>query len=250
MKIMGLRAAPGAVTAALLVAGCAAGSSGAASPPSSAGVSPASSAPASSAPASAGPPPAAAKLVKLVNAAVAKATSAHIVAAFSQGRRNVAVNLSLTRANDMFGEVALRNQPMTVLVTQGRTYIKITAASRKAVGISSAFCVLMCGKYIKITAGQSRNFFGGGLSWSTWLGPSTSIPGLRYIRTVTVSGQPAWQMSAHGNTAYIAAQGPPYPLRVVRGSSDRIDFTQWNSATIPPPPPASQVIDPSKLKHI
>jgi hypothetical protein len=64
---------------------------------------------------------------------------------------------------------------------------------------------------------------------------------------VTVNGRPAWQMRASdGSTVYVAAQGPPYPLRLTKGPS-RIDFTQWNSVTIPPPPPASQVVDLSQL---
>jgi len=66
---------------------------------------------------------------------------------------------------------------------------------------------------------------------------------------VTVNGQPAWQMRLHdGSVAYVAAQGVPYPLRLMKGS-DRIDFTQWNAVTIPPPPPASQVVDLSQLEH-
>jgi len=51
-----------------------------------------------------------------------------------------------------------------------------------------------------------------------------------------------------GSVAYVAAQGVPYPLRLMKGS-DRIDFTQWNAVTIPPPPPASQVVDLSQLEH-
>jgi hypothetical protein len=52
--------------------------------------------------------------------------------------------------------------------------------------------------------------------------------------------------ASDGSTVYVAAQGPPYPLRLTKGPS-RIDFTQWNSVTIPPPPPASQVVDLSQL---
>jgi hypothetical protein len=44
----------------------------------------------------------------------------------------------------------------------------------------------------------------------------------------------------------VAAQGPPYPLRLTKGPS-RADFTQRNSVTIPPPPPASQIVDLSQL---
>ena len=47
----------------------------------------------------------------------------------------------------------------------------------------------------------------------------------------------------------MAAQGTPYPLRMVKGP-DRIYFTQWNSAAIPPLPPASQIVDLSQLEHL
>ena len=70
------------------------------------------------------------------------------------------------------------------------------------------------------------------------------------VRTVTVNGQRAWQMSvSSGGTAYVAARGTPYPLRMVQGP-DRIDFTRWNSVVIPPLPPASQVVDLSQLENL
>jgi hypothetical protein len=73
---------------------------------------------------------------------------------------------------------------------------------------------------------------------------------MHYVRTVTVNGQPAWEMSVSGQgTAYVAARGTPYPLRMVKGP-DRIDFTQWNSAAILPLPPASQIVDLSQLEHL
>jgi hypothetical protein len=85
-----------------------------------------------------------------------------------------------------------------------------------------------------------------GMDMSSLLGQA-SASRLTYVRTVTVNGRPAWQMRASdGSTVYVAAQGPPYPLRLTKGPS-RIDFTQWNSVTIPPPPPASQVVDLSQL---
>ena len=43
----------------------------------------------------------------------------------------------------------------------------------------------------------------------------------------------------------MAAQGTPYPLRMVKGS-DRVDFTQWNSAAIAPcRPPARSLTSAS-----
>jgi len=231
------------LVAAMLVAACGANSGASSSAPSSASV-PAGS----SVPAAAGSPPAGAVLARQMNSAVAKATSVHIRAALSQGGNPVTTDLSLTRANDMYGQLVYKNAPLTVLVTQGHTYIKVTSATLKALGLPSAACVLMCNKYLKMTAGQSQRMTGG-LGWSSTVGSLNSILSLHYAGPATVNGQPAWQMHAGTGAIYVAAQGPAYPLRIVT-ASDRVDFTQWNSVTIPPPPPASQVVDISQLKHL
>lgn len=238
-------AGPAAVVAAMLVAACGTGSSGTAASSSSSSSASATA----SAMASAGPPPAAATLDRQLNSAVAKATSVHVTAAISEGGSNVSLNVSLTRSSEFYGQVTYQNRPVTVLVTQGRSYIKVSAAVLKTLALPSSVCALMCNKYLKMSGAQSKSILGG-LGWQTLVGgPSASVPHLRYVRTVTVNGEPAWQMKSGLGTVYVAAHGTPYLLQVTNGS-DRIDFTQWNSVTIPPPPPASQVIDPSQLKHL
>ena len=229
MKIMRWWAMP--VTAAtMLMAACGGGSSGTSTSP-------------------AGSPPAA--LAQQINSAVAKATGVHVAAVVSQGGGTVTMDLSLTRANDVYGQMSYKGAPFTVLVTHGHTYVKVTGAALKTLGLPSAACVLMCNKYLKMTAGQSKGMTGN-LGWSSMVGgPSNTLPHLHYVRTTTVRGQPAWQLRAGRiGTVYVAAQGPSYPLRVVSPSgSNHIDYTQWNSVTIPPPPPASQVVDLSQLMH-
>jgi hypothetical protein len=245
MKIRHWGAVVAAIMATLLVAACGGGSSGAASTlrPSEGGST------ASGAPTAVGSPPAAATLVRQVNSAVANARSVHITATVTQGGSTVGLNANLTRSNDMSGDIIYKNQPLTVLVRNGRAYIKVTSGAAKVMGLPSAACVLMCGKYLEMTASQSKSMLSG-LDWSSILGPSSSVPQMHYVRTVTVNGQPAWEMSVSGEgTAYVAAQGTPYPLRMVKGP-DRVDFTQWNSAAIPPLPPASQIVDLSQLEHL
>jgi hypothetical protein len=245
VKILRWWAAPAALVATTLVAACGTGSSGTASSPSSSS----STSAAASAPASAGPPPAAAALAKQVNSAAGNASSVHITAALAQAGNNASLNFSLTRSNDTYGQITSKNRPVTVLTTHGHTYLKVTAAALKAMGLPSAVCSLMCDKYLKMSGAQSQNFLSG-LGWSDLVGSSSSLPRLRYVRTVTVNGQPAWEMSvAGGGTIDVAAQGTPFPLRIVKGA-DHVDFTQWNSVTIPPPPPAKQVVDLGQLQHL
>jgi hypothetical protein len=227
-----------AVAAVLLVAGCSGGSSGTAT---TGGSSPASVA------ASGGPPSNVAALHQQVKTAMTKATSVHISAVVSQGGSKVSVNMSMTRSGDMSGTMSADQKPVNVLVTQGHTYLKVSSDLLKSQHLPSAACALVCGKYLKMPNGQAKGMLNG-LDMPSLLG-QVSVPKLTYVRTVTVNGQPAWQMHASdGSTVYVAAQGPPYPLRVTKGAS-RADFTQWNAVTIPPPPPASQVVDISQLEQ-
>jgi len=236
MKALRWSAGSAAVVAALLVAGCSGGSSGTVT---TGGSSPASVA------ASAGPPPDAAALGKQVKSATAKAASFHILAALTQGGSKVSMNMSLTRSGEMSGTMSVNQTPVSLLVTQGHAYVKVTSGLLKSQHLPTAACTLMCGKYLKMPTGQAKEMLNG-MDVSSLLGQLSALK-LTYVRTVTVNGEPAWQMRASdGSTVYVAAQGPPYPLRVTKGAS-RADFTQWNAVTIPPPPPASQIVDLNQL---
>jgi len=238
MKALRWLTGSAAVVAVLLVAGCSGGGSGTAT---TAGSSPASVS------ASAGAPPDTATLRQQVKSAMAKATSVHVSAVVSQGGSKVSVNMDMTRSGDMSGTMSDNGTPVNVLVTQGHTYIKVSSGLLKSQHLPSAACALVCGKYLKMPNGQAKSMLNG-LGMSSLLG-QVSLPKLSYVRTVTLNGQPAWQMRASdGSTVYVAAQGPPYPLRATKGVS-RADFTQWNAVTIPAPPPASQVVDISQLEQ-
>ena len=236
MKAMRWSAGSAAVVAVLLVAGCGGGGSGTATTggSSAAGVA-----------ASAGPPPDAAALGEQMKSATAKATGVHILAVVTQDRAKISVDMSMTRAGDVSGTASANRVGFTMLVTQGHAYIKISSGMLKSQNLPTASCTLICGKYLEVPTGQAKGMLNG-MDMSSLLGQA-SASRLTYVRTVTVDGRPAWQMrGSDGSTVYVAAQGPPYPLRLTKGPS-RVDFTQWNSVTIPPPPPASQVVDLSQL---
>ena len=238
MKALRWLAGSAAVVAVLLVAGCSGGSSGTAT---TGGSSPAGAA------ASAGPPPDPAALGKQVRSATAKATSFHVLAVVTDGGSKISMNMSMTRSGEMSGTMSANKVAVTMLVTRGHSYIKISSGLLKSQHLPSAACALVCGKYLEVPAGQAKGMLNG-LDMPSLL-RQMSATSLTYVRTVTVNGQPAWQMRASdGSTVYVAAQGPPYPLRVTKGVS-RADFTQWNAVTIPAPPPASQVVDLSQLEQ-
>jgi len=153
VKVRHWGAVVAAIMAMLVVAACGGGSPGAASTPRSSG----GGSTASGAPTAVGSPPAAAILVRQVNSAVANARSVHITATVTQDGSTVGLNVNLTRSNEMSGDVIYKNEPLIVLVRNGRAYIKVTTGAVKAMGLPSAACVLMCGKYLEMTASQSRS---------------------------------------------------------------------------------------------
>jgi hypothetical protein len=236
---------PAAVLAATLVAGCGAGSPAAVSSPRPS----ASESASSRAPLPAGPPPGSARLLRQINAAVATASSVHISAARLPGDSRFGVNLSVTRSDDMSGNIIYKRQPLTVLVTRGHGYLMVNSVSLQVFGLPSGVCSVACGEYAAVPVQRLV----GGISWHSLVGTSSSLPTaqLHYLRTVMVNGEPAWEMRGpRGAVIYVAARGAPYPLRVMDKGKVVADLTHWNSATVPPLPPGTQVIPYSQFKQL
>lgn len=195
-------------------------------------------------------PPSPQALTQRVRTALHNAGSVHVQGTLQQSAKTVAVNLSLNRAGGVSGNLAINGASFGILSTQGHTYIKLTRDFVRYAHLPESVCTLMCGKYLKTTPSQSSGVVGG-ISMNSLFGQLTAAkPDFTYAGSATVNGHPAWILHGkHGGRAYIAARGQAYPLRFTGPSSQagRLDFTQWNKATIPPPPPASQVVDPSQL---
>lgn len=233
--------AAAAVATMALAAGCGGSGSGAAGGSGTSAAAAASARPRVSA------PPATAALSKQVAAALRHATSTHVFADVRQGSKHVMMDASMNRSGGLSGRLTINNVPVTVLVTRGSAYIKITAAFLRYTRLPSAACASVCGKWVKTSAANASGITGD-LGWSSLVSPSTHrLPRLSYQGPATVNGQPAWKLrSNRGSVAYVAATGRPYPLRLTQ-DGNRIDFTQWNRATVPPPPPPGRVVSPGRL---
>ncbi len=195
-------------------------------------------------------PPAATTLAKQARAAVQAAKSVHIAGTLKESGRTLGVDLSLTRSAGLAGRLSVNGASFYVLSTHGSAYIKVTSAFLRLAKLPSAACSLVCGKYLKVPTSEAGSLTGG-LSMADVLGTAGAATGhVQYAGTATVHGQHAWVLrGADGSKVYVAQLSPHYPLRVIAppGKTGQLDFTQWNSVTIPPPPPASQVVDPSQL---
>jgi hypothetical protein len=156
----------------------------------------------------------------------------------------------MTRSGGVSGQISANNVAFTVLATEGKTYLKLTAAALKTVGAPAVACVLVCGKWLLLPAKAASGMLGS-FGWSSMFDNANlgSLPHWSYAGKAGVNGQPAWKMKlAKGQGyAYVAATARPYLLRIVTPGYGTTDFTQWNTAVIPPAPPAGQVVDLSQL---
>jgi len=188
-----------------------------------------------------------------MRSAIRNATSVHVSGAATGNGQQIHLNLSLTRAGGMSGTVTLGQAQVTILVTGGKAYTKLTASALSAMHLPVSTCGAFCNKYLVLPASDAAGLTGG-MGWSQLLNPSTFSgtpkPGTRVTGPFTISGQQAWKVSDSSGTGYVAAHGPAYPLRITAPGGQgpgQIDFTQWNSATVPGPPPAGQQVNLSQL---
>lgn len=202
---------------------------------------------------SAGPSatPSVASLITNMATAVKQAQSVHLAGAVPNDAQHYQMNLSLTKTGEVSGTIQVGSASFVLLATQGKTYIKVNADFLNYLKVPAAMCSLFCDKYL--VAPGSMKSLTSSASFSGIVLPiaqGATPAGLTMSGQATINGQPTWVLDAKdGSKIYIAAQGKPYLLRVTPpgNSSGELDFTQWDSATIPPPPPASQVVDISKL---
>jgi glucose/arabinose dehydrogenase len=246
-----LAVATGAAAAAAMLALAACGS---------AAQSPAAQPPSASAPPGASPgasaQPAAATIASM-KLAVQAAASVHLNGTLSgtgtgtgTGAKTVGLDVSLTRSSGFSGTVTQNGIPLTIIDAGGTVYIRATKAFLAELNVPAAVCSVMCGKYVAMSRAKG-DALAGQLDMSQMLQSVTGrLPAFTKAGTQTVNGQRAQVLTgADGSTLAVAATGTPYPLEAIspHGGRDRIAFSQWNSVPTPAAPPASQVIDLSKL---
>ena len=198
--------------------------------------------------------PSADSLIGGMKAAVNAARSVHISGSIVVQGRVVKVDMSFSRSGDVAGSLSAGPIGYSIIVTGGRTYLAPNSAYLKQEGVPAKYCPVLCGKYADLGShGQGAS---SSLSMSAILGRvlrPLNPSGMTVTGKQTVNGQSAWVLTASTGTVCIAAQGKPYLLRITGtgtgtgGTGSSVDFTQWNAVTIPGPPPASQMVDQSKL---
>jgi hypothetical protein len=198
--------------------------------------------------------PTASTLVDQVASAVTQATSVHMAGSASSGGQTFQLNLNMTKSGGISGTISLGSAAagFTFLKSGRKVYFKVTAGFMKIAKLPSAACALMCGKWLMETGPSAKNMTGD-LTWSGFTGSMAKPPaGAKVSGPVTVDGIQTWVITTKSDgTFYVAAHGTPYPVRgIAPHGNARIDFSDWNTAVIPPPPPAKDVVDLSQLSKL
>lgn len=192
-------------------------------------------------------PPTVPEIASQVQTALRSISSVHVSGLMVSGTRRTRVDLNLTRAGGMYGTLSDSSGPLTVLAAGGTTYLLATLSSLKRMGLPVSACPVLCHRYFELTQQQDYHLLQS-LGWTTFLGPSVGaqLHQVTMAGTAAVRGRPAWVLrAAAGGTAYVAARGTPYLLRVLPGNGlagGQLDFSEWNRVVIPPVPPISSVI--------
>jgi hypothetical protein len=243
VRVAGL-AVGAALTGSLALAACGS-SGGTASGPASTG--PASTGSASTGPASTA---SAQALAARMKTAVEQAASTHLTGRLTSDGRAVALNVAVVRAGGLDGTISRGGAPLHLISTGGRVYVQATRAFIRQLGAPQAICTIMCGKYVQLSGSQGRAL-AGSLSMATLTRSLAGrLPRFRLDGRATVAGRPAIVLrGADGSTVDVAAQGQPYPLRVVApGGAGAVRFSDWDHVARPAAPPAADVINLNQLR--
>jgi hypothetical protein len=174
----------------------------------------------------------------------------HMDGRLTDSGKPVGLNMSLLRDGSLTGTITQNSVPLSLIGANSKIYVKATRAFLTELHAQSV-CSLMCGKWVQMSGSQASQLTGS-LSMANLTKSLTSgLPSFKKNGLTTVGGQQAVELKAsNGSTLDVAAQGKPYPLRVVApaGRQGSVRFSQWDKVPAPKPPPSSEVINLDKLK--
>ncbi|MGO9297144.1 MAG: hypothetical protein ACLP52_25235 [Streptosporangiaceae bacterium] len=184
-----------------------------------------------------------------IKAAAESAKSVQMAGHVVQNGEQISLDMAFVRPASASGTVSRAGATFNVVVTPGKDYVKINQSFLQASHLSSSICAKVCGKYLAVPAGQASSF--SGLTMTSLVGgifqhsPNKSESAIKLTAT-TYQGQPAWTGSQGPYRVYIARAGKPYLLSLTGKNGESVTFSNWNTATVTPPP-ASQVITAGQL---
>ncbi len=185
------------------------------------------------------------EIVSKMQAAAKAATSVHV--AGKSGTTSIDLKMGAGSAD---GTVGLGAGNVEIVRIGEQLYLKADKAFWTQ-SANASVAAVVAGKYVKIAGTQAAqyalftkmsDFFGQALkpSGTVTKGAVSTIDGQRAIALTDTSD---------GSIMYVALDGPPLPIKTTNTGSNagEVDFTGWNQVVTIAAPPASQVLDLSKL---
>lgn len=195
---------------------------------------------------------AAAKVVPAMQAAAETATSVHVAGLVTQGRQTVTIDVSLA-GNSIAGTLGAYGTSYYLLSLNGDSFVKLNAAFLQVEKAPASMCAKVCGKYVELP-------FGSAFAITGWLSLPQLVKDVFATKNMsdvagsgcmfspaTVNGQSVLQCRQGESTLDVAAHGTPYLVYWSGPHGEHLAFSEWNSATLPPVPPASQVVSVGSL---
>jgi hypothetical protein len=182
-----------------------------------------------------------------IKTAAESAHSVRVIGTVATNGTAESLNMVVTRSGELSGQAGEGGRTFTILLTGGKAYIKVNKDFLKAAGLPESNCASLCGKWVAApsatTSQLTSNVSMQHLLGSIFHKPPTGADANQRMKPTTYKGQAAWSAHGQGVTIYVASSGKPYILGVVKGSQN-VQFTEWNAATVPGPPPSSDIVRP------
>ncbi|HXW86964.1 MAG TPA: hypothetical protein VEJ42_01770 [Streptosporangiaceae bacterium] len=183
---------------------------------------------------------------------VRQAHSVHMTGSVTQDGQKITVDLSFDNSN-VFGTISENGASFYLLSLNGTTYIKLDSSFLKFAKAPASACALICGRYLELPASSASQITGqlsmaslADKPFSSTIAAKADQSGSVFV-PATVDGQQVLQFRQGAYALDVTSNGTRYPVLFTGPHGESVAFSEWNSVTLPPPPPASEVVNISKL---
>jgi len=186
-----------------------------------------------------------------IKAAVRSAKSVSFYGVVLQNGKRVSLDMILTRSGSLSGWANEGGGRLIILVTDRKAYIKVNKPFLRQARVPLAACATVCGKYLELPASSARSLTAG-LTMTAMVDesfgtPPTPAQARARLVAAQYRGQPAWFGRYGSYTMDIARAGKPYVLAMTAQHGQVVQLSGWNTASVPGPPPASQLVTSAQL---
>jgi len=192
------------------------------------------------------------QVMSSVRTSVGRAHSVHMSGSVTQSGQKLTVDLSFD-GNNVYGTISEGGASFVLLSLNGTTYIKLNSSFLKFSKAPAQTCAIICGRYLELPTASATQItgqlsmsqladqaFSGAIAAKAKQTSAVFVP-------ATVNGQQVLQARQGSYSLDVTDNAARYPVLFTGPDGESIAFSDWNSVTMPPPPPAKDVVNVSQL---